>query len=95
MSTKTTVIIDLTKHEGCYSRPLSENIETIYQYAHDSYTTRDELVEWVEELIKPAYFNKDAKPRFIHRLRQCQTREAVLQHCLRAISNGVEYIAVA
>jgi hypothetical protein len=37
-------------------------------------------------------YNKDAKPRFINDIRyKCQTRKAVLERCLKAISNAVEY----
>jgi len=83
--------INLTKVNGCYTKMLIENIETIYKYANDDYTTKDELESWILELIKPAFFNKDAKPRFIHHLRNCRTKKAILQLCLNAIANAVEY----
>lgn len=87
----TTIVLNLTKNEGCYSHPLSNNIETIYRYATDDFTPLKDLVSWIEELIEPAYFNKDAKPRFKWRLRNCRTKKAVLQLCLNAIANAVEY----
>lgn len=84
-------VINLTNNEGCFTHPLSRNIETIYQYANDDFTSLSELVSWIEELIEPAYFNKDAKPRFKWRLRNCRTKKAVLQLCLNSISNAIEY----
>lgn len=85
------VVINLTEINGCYTKCLTENIEIIYKYSNDDYTSKDELVSWILELIKPAFYNKDAKPRFIHHLRNCKTKKAVLQLCLNAIANAVEY----
>lgn len=83
--------INLTEVNGCYTKQLTENIETIHKYANDDYTTKDELTSWILELIKPAFFNKDAKPRFIHHLRNCRTKKAILMLCLNSIANAVEY----
>lgn len=94
-NTTRTVIINLTTVEGCYSKPLTENIDTIYQYANDSFTSCSDLISWILELIAPAKFNKDAKPRFIHHLRNCRTKQAVLKLCCTAIANALEYEAVA
>lgn len=91
----TTIVLNLTENPGCYTNPISNNIETIYQYANDDITSLGELASWIIELIEPAYFNKDAKPRFIHRLRNCRTKKAVLQLCLNAVANAVEYEVVA
>jgi hypothetical protein len=91
----TTIVLNLTENPGCYTNPISNNIETIYKYATDDITSLGELVDWIIKLIEPAYFNKDAKPRFIHRLRNCRTKKAVLQLCLNAVANAVEYEVVA
>jgi hypothetical protein len=86
------VTINLTEDCKCFTHYLQERIETIYQYANDNYTSKDELVDWIVELIQSASYNKDAKPRFINDIRyKCQTRKAVLERCLKAISNAVEY----
>jgi hypothetical protein len=94
-NTTHTVIINLTTVEGCYSKPLTENIDTICQYANDSFTSCSDLISWILELIEPAKFNKDAKPRFKHHLRNCRTKQAVLKLCCTAIANALEYEAVA
>ena len=83
--------IDLTKDTGCFTNCLANNIETIYQIATDSYTSKDEFVDYLVDLIEPAFYNKDAKPRFINDIRLCKTKKAVLERCFRAISNAVEY----
>lgn len=84
--------IDLTKDAGCFTNCLANNIETIYQIASDGYTSKEELVNYLVELIEPAFYNKDAKPRFINDIRYfCRTKKAVLERCFRAISNAVEY----
>lgn len=84
--------IDLTKDAGCFTSCLANNIETIYQIASDGYTSKEEFVNYLVELIEPAFYNKDAKPRFINDIRYyCRTKEAVLERCFRAISNAVEY----
>jgi hypothetical protein len=85
------ITINLTKVDGCYTKPLTENIDTIYQYASDSFTTCSELIGWILELIEPARFNYQAKPRFIHNLRNCKTKQAVLKLCCSAIANAIEY----
>jgi len=86
--------IDLTKDAGCFTNYLTDNIETIYQIASDGYTSKEEFVNYLVELIEPAFYNKDAKPRFINDIRYyCRTKKAVLERCFRAISNAVEYQA--
>ena len=88
--------IDLTKDAGCFTNCLANNIETIYQIASDGYTSKDEFVNYLVELIEPAFYNKDAKPRFINDIRYyCRTKKAVHQLCLNAIANAVEYEVVA
>ena len=84
--------INLTKDAGCFTSCLTANIETIYQMATDGYTSKDEFVDWLVKLIEPAYYNKDAKPRFINDIRfYCKTKRAVLERCFKAISNAIEY----
>ena len=83
--------IDLTKDTGCFTNYLTANIETIYQMASDGYTSKEEFVDYILQIIEPVFYNKDAKPRFINDIRYCKTKRAVLERCFRAISNAVEY----
>ena len=83
--------INLTKDTGCFTNCLANNIETIYQIASDGCTSKEEFVNYLIELIEPAFYNKTAKPRFINDIRFCRTKKAVLERCFSAISNAVEY----
>ena len=84
--------INLTKDTGCFTNYLSNNIETLYRKATDNSTSKEALVEWIVKLIEPAFYNKDAKPRFINDIRSyCKTKKSVLERCFNAISNAVEY----
>jgi hypothetical protein len=90
----TDMSVNLTKDAGCFTSCLTANIETLCQMASDDYTSKDELVDWIVNLIEPAFYNREAKPRFINDIRfYCRTKSAVLKRCFNAISNAIEYQA--
>ena len=83
--------INLTNDTGCFTHYLTSNIEALYKIATDNKTTKEKFVDHILQLIEPASYNKDAKPRFINDIRHCKTKGAILDRCFSAISNAVEY----
>lgn len=83
--------MDLTRVFGTYSRELRINCKKIKSMLADENVSTKQMIKSVEEIIKPAFIEVDAKPRFIRNLRNCKTKEEVDKLCRAAVFAGMKY----
>ena len=83
--------INLTKVDGCYSKELFENVNTIKQMFLDPAISVYTMRKAVLNIITPAFIEAAAKARFTTRLKQCRTKSAVQKLCSGAITHGMYY----
>ena len=83
--------INLTKVNGCYSKELFENANTVKQMLWNPIISVYTMKKTVLNIIAPAFINAEAKARFIARLGQCRTKSAIHKLCSDAITHGMYY----
>ena len=83
--------INLTTVDGCYSKELFENQNTIKQMFMDPTVLAYSMRKTVLEIISNAFIEAEAKRRFTTNLKQCRTKAAIYALCSKAITHGMYY----
>jgi hypothetical protein len=85
---KKTETIDLTRHPGCFTHFLISHMEELSYMSVDDSTSLAQLKAKVFEIIEPAYYNAEAKARFIMYIMASATRDIVIKRCMQSIANA-------
>ena len=82
--------INLTKVDGCYTKELNKHLDEINEMMFSSISVEGMKKE-IRNIIAPAFYNKNAKPRFLSKLKRCNSKADVLQLCTNAVIHGMYY----
>lgn len=83
--------MNLTYVNGTYAKELKEHISEISQMVYSDSFTVECMKSRVRAIIKPAFINKNAKPRFYSYLRDCGSKAEVLRLCNNTIRKAENY----
>ena len=83
--------VDLTKVEGCYSKELREMTPAIQLMLCEESVSVNEMKRVVHGIVEFATINATAKKRFINKLLNCETKEAIDKLCKDAVVHGKYY----
>ena len=85
--------MNLTKVNGCYSKELRENCNSIKLMLGEPSVSTEEMIRIVKCMLEPAFINAQAKKRFIKNLETCATKVEVDKLCRDAVMHGMYYKA--